>query len=92
MRQVRLWKSATGVARTLDGNRIIRFGLKGLADLSGILMGGRALFIEVKTGDAVQSDDQIKFMTMALKYGAVYILARSVEDALKGVARALAGL
>lgn len=84
---IRVWENPTGVARDIeDDERVIRFGLKGSADIIGV-MGphGKILCIEVKTGSAVQSTRQINFMNMIRERGGVYILARSVQDAVKGV-------
>ncbi len=44
---MRLWRVNVGVARTPDGG-MMRFGLPGMADLSGIVACGRRLEIEVK--------------------------------------------
>lgn len=76
----RVWPSPTGAA--YRNNRLIRYGLKGSADITGILIGGRRLEIEVKTGNAVQAENQIRFAKMIQKYGGYYHVARSVEDAV----------
>jgi len=44
---LRLWRANVGVARI--GDRLIRFGIPGQADLTGILPDGRRLEIEVKS-------------------------------------------
>lgn len=80
MQKVRLWKCATGTAKI--GNRYISFGLKGAADLTGILCDGTRLEIEVKSGAATQSEEQKNFQKMIEKYGGIYILARSEDDAV----------
>ena len=77
--QIRLWKQTTG--RALIGSRFISFGLKGSADLSGIVSGGVRLEIECKTGEATQSKEQLAFESMINRMGGIYILARSVEQA-----------
>ncbi len=77
---VRVWKNATGVARF--GKRTVAFGLKGSADIIGLLPGGRFLAIEVKTGNAKQNKDQKNFQIMIEKMGGLYILARSTTDVL----------
>lgn len=86
---VRLWKQTTGMGRSLTGNTPIRFGLEGSSDLIGILMTGRFLAIEVKTGNARQSKVQRNFQRMIERFGGLYILARSVSDAVNGVSTAL---
>jgi hypothetical protein len=78
----RFWKNQTGVATSTNGNTI-RFGLVGSPDIIGILKNGKFCGIEVKTGKATQSKDQIRFEKMCQSMTAVYILARSVEDTLR---------
>ena len=88
-RRLRLWRNNTGVAERADGGRI-RFGVPGQADLSGILVDGRRLEIEVKQPGRYQTQQQRAFEAMIRQYGGVYILARSVDDAVAGVHAALA--
>lgn len=76
---LRCWKNSSGVA--FRRGCAIAFGLVGSADISGIVMGGIRLEVEVKTGMAVQTPDQIKFQQMIEKFGGIYILARNVEQA-----------
>ena len=75
---LRLWRQNTGAAR-ING-QLVRFGTPGQADLSGVLEGGRALFIEVKSATGRQSPQQKKFQIMVESLGALYVLARSVSD------------
>lgn len=71
-----------------DEERVFRYGLKGSADIIGILgPRGRMLCIEVKTGNAVTSPRQKNFRNTILERGGVYIVARSVLDAVEGVTR-----
>lgn len=74
-----MWKQTTGVAK--QGDRYIRFGLKGSADITGILKDGRRIEIECKSGAARQSKDQQSYQKMIEKFGGVYLVVRSVEDA-----------
>jgi hypothetical protein len=53
--------------------------------LSGILDDGRRIEIEVKTQSGRQSEQQKRFQEMIEKFNGVYILARSVEDAERGI-------
>jgi hypothetical protein len=89
---VMAWRANVGAALDSHGN-FVRYGVKGQADISGIIRGadhahpiGTRLEIEVKTTQGTQSEAQINYGTMIVRYGGVYIVARSVED----VARALA--
>jgi len=80
----RLWANNTGKA--FRGKRLLSFGLVGSADITGVIKGsGRRIEIEVKTGKAVQSPDQINFMNMIRKFNGIYILARSVLDVELGL-------
>lgn len=68
-------------------SRNSKYDRLGIADISGVLKGGKAIFIEVKTKRGVQSEDQKLFEQSCKLFGAIYILARSVkdvEDALRG--------
>ena len=75
---MRLWRQNVGTMRIND--RVIKYGQKGMADLSGILPDGRRLEIEVKTPRGRQSDAQKNWQIMIERFGGVYILARSVAD------------
>lgn len=74
------WSQPTGAAYR-DG-QLIRYGLKGCADITGILLNGKRLEVEVKTGKARQQKNQEAFEKMILEMGGVYFVARSVDDAL----------
>ncbi len=79
--QVRIWKQVNGVFRSIDGSRLIKVGLVGSSDLTGILLrGGRRLEAEAKTGKAKQTKEQRSFAHMIVKYGGVFILFHSVEE------------
>jgi hypothetical protein len=82
----RVWKINTGGAKV--GSRFVRFGLPGAADISGILAGGRRLEIEVKTGTGRPSEAQRRFGDMIAGMGGLYVLARSVQDAIDAVVAA----
>ena len=76
------WKNHTGMGRTMAGNPI-RFGLKGSADILAVLPPrGRFAGIEVKTGTGRQRTQQGKFEKAVQMRGGLYLVARSVEDAL----------
>ena len=76
--QLRIWRANVGVAR-IDG-RIVRFGVPGQADLTGILPDGRRLEIEVKSATGRQTPDQQAFGRMIERFNGVYILARCPDD------------
>lgn len=75
---MRLWRSNVGVARV--GKRVVRFGVVGQADLTGILPGGVRLEIEVKSSTGQQREEQRWYQETIERFGGVYVLARSVED------------
>lgn len=79
----RLWKNSTGVAQSFDSGRIIRFGLKGSADILGIGRGGVLIAIEVKTGSARQSVYQARFEKMIRRFGGLYTVVSSADEAEK---------
>ncbi len=97
---VRLWRSQPLAARGPSG-RVIRALPKGHPDLTGIVrcerpdpitgqpvVFGRALYIECKSATGRVRPEQQKFADMLLLFGAIYVLARSVDD----VRRALPAL
>jgi hypothetical protein len=81
---MRLWRANVGVARIggprSAGGRVVRFGLPGQADLTGILPSGVRLEIEVKRPGCPQTPEQKAFQKMIEHFGGVYVLARSVQD------------
>ena len=85
-RRMRLWRANAGVARI--GDRVVRFGVPGQADLTGILPDGRRLEVEVKSPGGTQTDDQRNFQRMIERFGGVYVLARTVEDIRQALAQA----
>jgi hypothetical protein len=74
------WRVNVGVARTPDG-RMNRYGIPGQADLAGVVR-GRHVEIEVKTASGRQSRQQIRWQKAVERAGGIYVLARSVDDAL----------
>jgi len=84
---VRIWRNNTGAARAVGG-RVIRFGLLGQGDLSGLVMPtGRRLEIECKSPDGRQRPEQKRFQAMIERFGGLYVLARSVEDVNQAIAK-----
>jgi hypothetical protein len=99
----RVWRSETGKAIKLSGyfrakstgdfesldRSIFAYGLKGSADITGILKNGKRIEIEIKTGDASQSKEQKNFAAMIKNFGGHYFVCRSVDDALNSVKHCL---
>jgi len=65
-----------------DGNgRVIRFGIPGQADISGILApSGQRIEIECKSKTGRLTQEQVAWRDMILRHGGLYILARSLDD------------
>lgn len=77
--RVALWRTNTGAVK-IEG-RYLRFGLKGQSDLQGIIAPeGRALFVEVKSATGKLRPEQEVFRRLVEKHGALWILARSLDD------------
>ena len=75
---LRLWRANVGAARI--GNRLIRFGIPGQADLTGILANGRRLEIEVKSARGRQTPAQAAFGRTIERFNGIYLLARCTDD------------
>lgn len=86
-KDLRIWRQNSGALPTASG-RIVKFGTPGAADLSGILDDGRRIEIEVKTASGRQSEQQKRFQAMIERFNGIYILARSIEDAERGIENA----
>jgi hypothetical protein len=86
----RFWSQPTGAA--YRNHTLIRYGVVGSADISGILLGGKRIEIEVKTGRAVQEAQQKSFESMIKMFGGIYFVARSVEGAIESLKSAAASL
>ena len=82
---LRMWRSNTGAAmwRKSNGSSggMVRFGMPGQADISGIMRpGGRRIEIECKTKNGRQSKEQQAWQRMIEWAGGLYVIARSIED------------
>jgi len=88
MPNVRIWKRVVG----FDRQKGIKYGIPGESDLQGIIAPhGKILAIECKTGLGKLNQDQIRFRDMIIKFGGIYIEARSVEQICKELANHLSG-
>src|SRR3989304_2391215 len=90
-----VWRSNTGLAYPISEMkqskrppRAVMVGVPGQPDILGVATGGRGLAVECKRERGRQSPQQRLFQAAWEKAGGMYILARSVEDALKGLGRA----
>jgi hypothetical protein len=86
---LRLWRSSTGKGISMDGRRVLSFGVTGQADLSGIVAGsGRRLEVEIKSATGRQSPEQVAFQAMIQRFGGIYVVARSIEDVERALSHA----
>lgn len=77
------WSHPTGVARALQTQNVVHYGLTGSPDIVGFTNDGFFVGIEVKTGKAIQTKEQINFQNRIQKtLHGIYILARSVKDVI----------
>lgn len=81
-RDVRLWRQNTGVARAMDDpRRVIRFGIIGGGDASGIVAPfGTRLEIETKTATGRAEKSQLAFGEMIRAFGGIYIRGNDVDE------------
>lgn len=59
--------------------------LAGVADLHILLPGGRIIFVEMKTKQGKQSENQKKFQDTVENLGFEYLIWRSIDDAISWV-------
>ena len=78
-----VWRQNVGKMIAANG-RVVSFGVPGCPDIIGCYR-GRFIGIEVKAPKGRQSDQQIKFQAAVERAGGIYILARSVNDAVSAL-------
>ena len=82
---------ALAPAALLAARRVVRYGVEGGADLSGILADGRRLEVEVKSEKGKQSEQQESFGEMIGRFRGVYLVARSADEAEAAVEEVMRG-
>ena len=77
------WFAKGKPARKSDpGAYPVKFGVKGTADIMGILAPtGRVIAFEVKADQGTQRPEQIAMQRMITKFGGAYYVVRSLADA-----------
>ena len=70
----------------ISGGRLVQYGTPGQADIMAI-RAGRLLAIEVKTATGRQSAAQLAWQRALEAAGGVYVVARSVDDAVAALER-----
>lgn len=79
-----VWRNNTGAFKAQGSNRYIAFGLKGSADIIGMVgtgpNRGRFIAVECKSTKGRIKPEQKLFRDRVLAKGGFYILARSLDD------------
>lgn len=79
------WRQNAGKVKTADGYWV-ELGPDGIADIVGFLPDdGRSVFIECKRKTGKQRETQEGFQKAARRGGAIYVVARSPEEAVDRV-------
>jgi len=78
------WRNNTGALKD-KRDRPVYFGKPGSADILGVLPGGRFIAVECKSKKGKLSDKQELFLAEVEQLGGVAIVAKSVDDVIKGV-------
>jgi hypothetical protein len=88
--ECRLFDNPRGHARNPETGAHVYFGLApGASDLVGIVKPrGRWIALEVKTGKAVASAEQLRFLELIRNMGGIGRIVRSVDEALEALAEA----
>lgn len=86
-RDARIWRNNSGMA--FGKGRAVKFGITGQADLSGILSDGRRLELEVKKPGEGPTTEQADFGAMIERFGGVWAVVTSVDEAIAVVDRAM---
>lgn len=73
------------IAGKMNGGRFVRSAPKGFPDIIGVLNTGRAVAIEVKSKAGKLTKEQQAFRETFERMNGLYILARTVEDAVSAV-------
>jgi hypothetical protein len=79
VRQIFAWRNNSGAIQVRPG-QFMRFGIKGSADIIGVLPDGRFLAVEVKSAKGQLSDEQKRFLETIAANGGLAIVARSIDD------------
>jgi hypothetical protein len=78
-RGIKAWNNPSGAVR-IATDRWLHFGLKGSADILGLLPGGRFLAVECKAQDGRLSPEQRQFLEDIKALGGMAIMAKSWQE------------
>jgi len=79
----RAWRNETGMGMNIRTGKKFKYGLVGSSDIFCVVKGVGMVFMECKTGNAKQSNEQKNFENMVKEFGCNYFVIRSKEDALE---------
>jgi hypothetical protein len=88
-KKCRIWQNQTGVARSMDGSRFIKYGCIGSADITGIMDDGTRVEIEIKVKRDKQRESQKNFETMIRQCNGIYIIIDDKSDIKEQLCRHL---
>lgn len=83
---VYVWRQNTGAAKI--SGRFVRFGKVGQADITGVMIGGRRVDIEVKIKHKI-TPEQDHFLTEMRERGGLSIIVTSVGEAVDFVTQSI---
>ncbi|GGH24591.1 hypothetical protein GCM10010973_11180 [Cribrihabitans marinus] len=78
------WRQNAGKIQSASGHWI-ELGPEGIADIVGFLPDGQIYFVECKKRTGKQREAQKRWQTAVEKMGAIYVLARSGQEAVDGI-------
>lgn len=81
-KKIFVWKNNTVGIKKPDGH-YIPAGRRGVADILGVLPGGRFLAIEVKRQGTKATSEQNEFLLRVGLMGGLAFVARSIDDVMK---------
>ena len=87
LRGVLCWRQNTGALPQIyrGKKRYIRFGVKGMSDIVGILPGGRIICVECKLPGGKLSEDQERFLRLVAQQGGLALVVRDLDELVRGL-------
>ena len=85
----RIWNNETGVARSMDGARIVKYGFVGSADLTGIMPDGIRVEIEIKVKKDRQRESQAIFEKVIRQCNGIYFIVDDKSEIKEQLCRNL---
>ena len=79
LNKIKAFRINSGMVKTEKGG-MVKLAPTGFSDIFGVLTGGRAFFIEVKTDKGKLTKFQTEFLGEMKELGAITIVARRIED------------